>query len=1113
MTDTKNPGDTLTVTPTKTLTLKRPSSAPDTVRQSFSHGRSKTVVVETVKRRPSGPVTPPAAPPPAAPPPRPVPPPAAAAPQPVPPPRAAEPAPAPRPVEAPKAPAPAPVQPAPVQPAPVVAEKPAAPAAAAPAQAPAPAPQVETPAPRPAAPAPAAAAPAAPRPAAPAPAAPVAPRQATQTQGRPGAPQQGGRPGQSPSGRPQGQRPGRPGAGMVLRTLSNEEMDARTRVLAEARVREAEERKRAAEEAVRRAAEEVRREEERKAAEIRKREEDERHRREEETRRHGEAEARRHLGEAAPAPREGAAPARPGGYGDRREGPGDRRPPREGGSSFGDRRPREGGAGPAGERRGPPREGGAGLGDRRGPPREGGAGFGERRGPPREGGTGFGDRRGPPREGGSSFGDRRPGGGGFGANRGASAFAPSEPAITPPAGRNVGGPPRARAVVEDDDGARGVRRGPGGPGRAGAAPPRREATPRTTEQKGRGRLTVTSATGEQDERTRSVASFRRRTQRMTGHRHVEAKEKIMREVVIPEAITIQELANRMSERAVDVIRLLMKQGEMKKINDVIDADTAQLIVEELGHTAKRVSEADVEEGLFDTADIDDHLESRPPVVTIMGHVDHGKTSLLDAIRSANVVSGEAGGITQHIGAYQVTSPLGGKITFIDTPGHAAFTAMRARGAKVTDIVVLVVAADDGVMPQTVEAINHATAAKVPLIVAINKIDKPDAKPERVRTELLQHNIQVESMGGETIEVDVSAKQRTNLDKLLEMIQLQAEILNLQANPDRPAEGSVIEAKLDRGRGPVATVLVQRGTLKVGDIVVAGAEWGRVRALVNDLGATIPQAGPSLPVEVLGFNGTPEAGDRVAVVESEARAREITEYRTRQKRENTAARLSTGRGTLADMMAAVKAGSGARELPLVVKADVQGSLEAIIGALDKVGNDEVKARVIHSGVGGITESDIGLAEASGAAVIGFNVRAHKEAREASERTGTEIRYYNIIYNLVDDVKGVLSGLLAPTLREEFLGNAQILEVFNITKVGKVAGCRVTDGHVERGANVRLIRDNVVIHEGKLSTLKRFKDEVKEVQVGQECGMAFENYQDMRAGDVIECYRVEEIKRTL
>jgi len=521
----------------------------------------------------------------------------------------------------------------------------------------------------------------------------------------------------------------------------------------------------------------------------------------------------------------------------------------------------------------------------------------------------------------------------------------------------------------------------------------------------------------------------------------------------------------------------------------------------------------VEEGLFDQADIDDHLEPRPPVVTIMGHVDHGKTSLLDAIRSTNVVSGEAGGITQHIGAYQVPSPAGGKVTFIDTPGHAAFTAMRARGAKVTDIVVLVVAADDGVMPQTVEAINHAVAAKVPMIVAINKIDKPDAKPERVRAELLQHNVQVETMGGETLEVEVSAKQRTGLDKLLEAIQLQAEILNLHANPDRPAEGTVIEAKLDRGRGPVATVLVQRGTLSIGDIVVAGSEWGRVRALVSDVGDPVEEAGPSVPVEVLGFAGTPEAGDRVAVVENEARAREITEYRERQKRDRTAARLGAGRGTLADMMSALKAGGSVKELPLVVKADVQGSVEAIIGALDKVGNEEVKARVIHSGVGGITESDITLAEASGAAVIGFNVRAHKEAREASERTGTEIRYYNIIYDLVDDVKGVLSGLLAPTLREEFLGNAQILEVFNISKVGKVAGCRITDGKVERGANVRLIRDNVVIHEGKLSTLKRFKDEVKEVQAGQECGMAFENYQDMRAGDVIECYRVESIKRTL
>ena len=1113
MSDTKNPGDTLTVTPTKTLTLKRPSNVPDTVRQSFSHGRTKTVVVETVKRRPSGPtppapvqqapaapprspVTPPVSPPTPA---RPVPQPPAAAP-PVTPPQPAAPvarAPEPRPAVVQPVPEPAPVAAAPAAPAPVVAERPAPPVIATPAPAEARAPAPVAPAPNPAPPAAASAAPA-PRPAQPVP-----------QQNRPGTQPQGGRPGQQgnrPQGQGGGQRPNRPGAGMVLRTLSNEEMDARTRALADARVREAEDRKRAAEEAIRRAAEEVRREEERQAAEIRKREEDERHRREEETRRRGEAEARRHLGEAGPAPREGATP-RPSGYGERREGDrregsapyGERRPPREGGAPFADRRPpREGG--PAGERRGPPREGGTA------------GGFAERRGPPREGGAPFGERR-PPREGGpsSGFGDRRPSGG-FGANRGASAFAPSEPAITPPAGRNVGGPSRARAVGDDDD--RGVRRGPGGgAGRGGAAAPKREATPRAADPKVRGRLTVTSATGDEDERTRSVASFRRRTQRMTGHRVVETKEKIMREVVIPEAITIQELANRMSERAVDVIRLLMKQGEMKKINDVIDADTAQLIVEELGHTAKRVSEADVEEGLFDQSDIDDHLEPRSPVVTIMGHVDHGKTSLLDAIRSANVVSGEAGGITQHIGAYQVTTPLGGKVTFIDTPGHAAFTAMRARGAKVTDIVVLVVAADDGVMPQTVEAINHAAAAKVPMIVAINKIDKPDARPERVRTELLQHNVQVETMGGETLEVEVSAKQHLNLDKLLEAIQLQAEILNLQANPDRPAEGTVIEAKLDRGRGPVATVLVQRGTLRVGDIVVAGAEWGRVRALVSDTGSNMPEAGPSVPVEVLGFNGTPEAGDRVAVVENEARAREITEYRERQKRENTAARISTGRGTLADMMSALKAGTGARELPLVVKADVQGSLEAIIGALDKVGNDEVKARVIHSGVGGITESDITLAEASGAAVIGFNVRAHKEAREASERTGTEIRYYNIIYNLVDDVKGVLSGLLAPTLREEFLGNAQILEVFNISKVGKVAGCRITDGHVERGANVRLIRDNVVIHEGKLSTLKRFKDEVKEVQVGQECGMAFENYQDMRTGDVIECYRVEEIKRTL
>jgi translation initiation factor IF-2 len=639
----------------------------------------------------------------------------------------------------------------------------------------------------------------------------------------------------------------------------------------------------------------------------------------------------------------------------------------------------------------------------------------------------------------------------------------------------------------------------------------RPSTPRGP-GKDRGRLTLQTATsGADEERVRSHASYARRIQRLKG-RVAEPKEKIAREVILPETITIQELANRMSERGVDVIRLLMKQGAMHKITDVIDADTAQLVAEELGHAVKRVAESDVEEGLFDAPDAEGDLLSRPPVVTIMGHVDHGKTSLLDAIRHANVVSGEAGGITQHIGAYQVTAPNGLPVTFIDTPGHAAFTAMRARGAKVTDIVVLVVAADDGVMPQTIEAIHHARAAKVPIIVAINKIDKPDAKPERVRTELLQHEVQVETMGGETLEVEVSAKQKLNLDKLLEAIALQAEVLDLKANPNRSAEGTVIEARLDKGRGPVATVLVQRGTLSVGDLVVAGAQWGRVRALLDDKGETRQDAGPSFPVEVLGFSGTPEAGDRVAVVESEARAREITEYRERQKRDQAAARGGSARSSLSDMMSQLKT-AGRKEFPLVIKGDVQGSVEAIVAALEKLGTDEVAARVVHAGVGGITESDITLAQASGAAVIGFNVRAHKEAREESERLGIEIRYYNIIYNLVDDVKGAMSGLLAPTLRETMLGNALILEVFDISKVGKVAGCRITDGKVERGANVRLIRDNVVVHEGKLSTLKRFKDEVKEVDAGQECGMAFENYQDMRQGDVIECYRVEEIKRTL
>jgi len=703
-----------------------------------------------------------------------------------------------------------------------------------------------------------------------------------------------------------------------------------------------------------------------------------------------------------------------------------------------------------------------------------------------------------------------------------SVEADAKPSAAPAAARPTTAATPARAPIptarpgvvaadgsDEDEGPRQVRRGPGGVARPVAAP---KTTAKPGPQKQRGRLTVVTALNADDVRERSIASFRRRTQRLKGQASNEPKEKLVREVTIPEAITIQELANRMSERAVDVIRMLMKQGAMHKITDVIDADTAQLIAEELGHSVKRVAAADVEEGLFDVVDDSTDTEPRSPVVTVMGHVDHGKTSLLDALRHANVVSGEAGGITQHIGAYQVAAPSGQKITFIDTPGHAAFTAMRARGAKVTDIVILVVAADDGVMPQTIEAINHAKAAKVPMIVAINKIDKPEAKPERVRTELLQHEVQVESFGGDVVDVEVSAKNRTNLDKLLEMISLQAELLELKTNSQRPAEGTVIEAKLDRGRGPVATVLVQRGTLRVGDIIVAGAEMGRVRALISDQGETIEEAGPSVPVEVLGFNGPPEAGDRLAVVENEARARQVTSYRAHQKRENAAANISGMRGSLEQMMSQLKT-TGRKDFPLVIKADVQGSLEAILGSLEKLGTDEVAARILHAGVGGISESDVTLAEGFNAAIIGFSVRANKEAAAAAKRNGIEIRYYNIIYDLVDDVKKAMSGLLAPTLRETMLGNAQILEVFNISKVGKVAGCRVTDGTVERGANVRLIRDNVVVHEGKLSTLKRFKDEVKEVQSGQECGMAFENYHDMRVGDVIECYRVETIQRSL
>ncbi|MBD8066399.1 translation initiation factor IF-2 [Devosia sp. PTR5] len=646
--------------------------------------------------------------------------------------------------------------------------------------------------------------------------------------------------------------------------------------------------------------------------------------------------------------------------------------------------------------------------------------------------------------------------------------------------------------------------------RASRAQPERP-TRRVDDGSSRGRLTVASATTESDrDRGPSLAAMRRRRDKKMG-RGVQANQpKISREVIIPEAITVQELANRMAERSVDVIKVLMAQGQMVKINDVIDADTAELIATDLGHTVKRVSEADVEEGLFDLPSDDkaEDLANRAPVVTIMGHVDHGKTSLLDAIREANVVSGEAGGITQHIGAYQVEKN-GNKVTFLDTPGHEAFTAMRARGAQATDIAVLVVAADDGVMPQTIESIKHAKAAGVPIIVAINKMDKPEANPQRVRTELLQHEVFVESMGGDVLDVEVSAKTRAGLDKLLETILLQAEVLELKAPHDGRAEGLVIEAKLDKGRGAVATVLVQRGTLRVGDIVVAGTEFARVRALIDDKGAQTKEAGPSVPVEVLGFSGVPSAGDRFSVVENEARAREVTEYRQRAIREKTA---GGGATSLEQMMNQLKA-SGISKFPLIIKGDVQGSVEAIVASLNKLSTDEVSAQILFSGVGGITESDVTLASASNAIVIGFNVRANKQANDLATRDGIEIRYYNIIYDLVDDVKNAMSGLLAPERRETFIGYAKILEVFQITKVGKVAGCQVTEGIVERGAGVRLLRDDVVIHEGKLKTLKRFKDEVKEVQTGQECGMAFENYEDIRAGDVIECFRVETVQRTL
>ncbi len=694
------------------------------------------------------------------------------------------------------------------------------------------------------------------------------------------------------------------------------------------------------------------------------------------------------------------------------------------------------------------------------------------------------------------------------AEEAAKAAKPAKGATAPGSMRaHMHKPAPGEAVTEDDDSANRRR---GVPGRAAVKP---APTTRRDEPKRRtGKLSVSQAlSDEEGARMRSLAAVKRAREKEKRHMMAQQPQaKVVRDVVLPETITVQDLASRMAERGADVIKSLMKMGVMATINQVIDADTAELIINEFGHKVRRVTEGDIETGILGEEDVDDHLVARPPIVTIMGHVDHGKTSLLDALRQTDVAAHEAGGITQHIGAYQVTLDNGGKITFIDTPGHAAFTEMRARGANVTDIVVLVVAADDGIMPQTVEAIRHAKAAKVPIIVAVNKIDKPDADVNRVRNELLSHELVVEELGGDVLAVEVSAKMKTNLDKLEQALLLQAEVLELKANPDRMAQGAVIEAKLERGRGTVATLLVQKGTLKVGDILIAGSEWGRVRALLDDRGRSVETAGPATPVEVLGLQGTPQAGDTFVVVESEARAREIAEFRAHRHRQHQMA--AAKRGTLEQMFTKIQAGE-TKELAVVIKGDVQGSVEAITASLNQLATDEVKVRVLHAAVGGINESDVTLARASGGMIIGFNVRANPQARELAKRDHIDIRYYSIIYNVVDDVKAALSGMLAPTLREKFLGNAEIREVFNITKFGKVAGCMVVEGTVKRGAKVRLLRDSVVIHEGALKTLKRFKDEVREVKEGFECGMAFENYDNIEKGDLIECFEVEEVARAL
>ncbi|MEZ5757753.1 MAG: translation initiation factor IF-2 [Emcibacteraceae bacterium] len=624
-----------------------------------------------------------------------------------------------------------------------------------------------------------------------------------------------------------------------------------------------------------------------------------------------------------------------------------------------------------------------------------------------------------------------------------------------------------------------------------------------------GRLTVAQALSGNTERQRSLASLKRKRakeKRQSGL--VEPAKKIYREVIVPDSITVAELANRMTEKTNDVIRSLMKMGVMSGASDEVDHDVAELIVEEFGHKLKRISASDVELDLTGPEDTEADLVSRPPVVTVMGHVDHGKTSILDAFRKTSVTADEAGGITQHIGAYQIKLASGDKITFLDTPGHAAFTAMRARGAQVTDIVVLVVAADDGIMPQTIEAISHAKSAEVPIVVAINKMDVPGANPTKIRQDLLQHEVFVESMGGEVLDIEVSAKTGEGLDKLEEAILLQAELSDLKANPNRTAGGVVVEAKLDKGRGPVATVIVQRGTLKVGDVIVAGTAWGRARALVDDRGSQIKEAGPSTPVEVLGLDSAPGAGDEFVVVDDEAKARSVISFRLNQIKDDKNKAPAASLETMFDKLKEAEIST----VPILLKADVQGSVGAIVSSLEQLNTDEVKCKIVHSGVGGISETDVGLAVATGAPIIGFNVRASRNAADLANKEGVEIRYYSIIYDLIDDIKAVMSGLLAPEIRETIIGTAEILEIFNAGK-GKAAGCLVTSGVVRQGAKARLLRDDTVVYEGDLGSLRRFKDSVKEVESGVECGMNFANYNDMKKGDIIECYEVEEIERNL